>query len=185
MTDYPPSSSYPPPSSPNPYTSGPPSPGNPHSAGHPSFPFPAQPSTPQPPANFPDSSSLSSYYSPPTGQTPQPARKSRSRLVLTVVAVVMFVAAGVLAGLYIAADSEHEKVTTTLEERKAELGALTEQIAAAEKEKSAAEQANTDLETQNDALLPCVEATQHYLWDGLEGAEREAAIDAMFAACGG
>jgi hypothetical protein len=180
MTNYPPSS-YPPPGSQPP----------PYSSGHPSFPFPAQPGTPpggqpqypaQQPANFPDASTFSSYYAP---QEPQPVKKSRSRLVLIALAVVMFVAAGVLAGLYVAADGDREKATSTLTDKKAELSDVRGQVSAAEESKSTAEQNNNDLESKNSALQPCVEATQHYLWDGLEGAERDAAIDAMFAACGG
>ncbi|HEX6360597.1 hypothetical protein [Actinophytocola sp.] len=184
MTNYPPSS-YPPGSQPPPYSSGHPSypfpaqPGTPpQGQPHPSFPFPSQPRT----ANFPDASTFSSYYS-PQEPTPQPTGKSRSRLVLTVVAVVMFVAAGVLGGLYIAAGSAHEKATSTLQDKKSELTDVRGQVSAAKEEKSTAEQNNSDLETKNGALQPCVEATQRYLWDGLEGEARTAAISAMIDAC--
>jgi hypothetical protein len=46
-----------------------------------------------------------------------------------------------------------------------------------------AETRNSDLEAEKATLTTCVDAVQRYLWDGLEGTARDAAVDAMFTAC--
>jgi hypothetical protein len=148
--------------------------------------FPSQQSPSS--GSFPSASSFPSYYTSTQsgpGQQPEQAPRSKARLVLIVAAVLMFAAGGVFAGLYVAAESDHDKATSVLEDKKAELADVREEISSAEDAKSTAEQNNSDIEAKNSALKPCVEATQHYLWDGTQGAERDAAIDAMFAACGG
>lgn len=127
-----------------------------------------------------------SYYT--SGQpalTPEPARRSKAKIVLIVAAVLMFAAAGVFAGLYVAAESDHDKATSVLEDKKAELAEVKSAISSVADAKSSAEQRNSDLESQNTALTPCVEATQHYLWDvdGQSDEVRQAALDAMFDAC--
>jgi hypothetical protein len=144
-------------------------------------PLPQQPQT----GSFPSTSSFPSYYtSGQPGMPPQP-QKSRAKVVLIVVAVLMFAGAGVFAGLYVAAESDHDKATSVLEEKKAQLADVKKDITAAEDTKSTAEDHNSDIEGQNSALKPCVDATQHYLWDvnGAPDAERQAALDAMWDAC--
>lgn len=168
--------------------------------GHPSFPFPAAtppqqqgypsapfPATPQEPlsGSFPSASSFpSSYYSSPSYQQQQPQpKKSKARVILIVAAVLMFAAGGVFAGLYVATESDHDKATSVLDDKKSELSDVKKQITAAEDAKSTAEQSNSDLEAKITANTACVEATQHFLWDNLTDAESSAAIDAMWDAC--
>jgi hypothetical protein len=184
-------------------------PQNPQNPQYPSGPFPSQyppsppggfmppPSPPggmpaqypqSPPGGLPAQNPTAwspSYYTSSQPALPEPAPKSRAKVVLIVVAVLMFAAAGVFAGLYVAAESDHDKATSVLEDKKAELTAVKGEITTAEEAKSAAEQTNSDLESQNSALTPCVEATQHYLWDVTDApdAERQVALDAMFDAC--
>lgn len=145
--------------------------------------YPASPPGGLPAQNAPWSPSY--YTSSQPALPPEPAPKSKAKVVLIVVAVLMFAAAGVFAGLYVAAESDHDKATSVLEDKKAELTDVKGEITTAEEAKSSAEQRKTDLQSQNAALTPCVEATQHYLWDVTDApdAERQAALDAMFDAC--
>lgn len=174
----------------------------PQNPQYPSGPFPSQPYPPSPPGGLPSQYPQSpagglpaqnppatapwspSYYT--SGQPPQPAPKSKAKIVLIVAAVLMFAAAGVFAGLYVAAESDHDKATSVLEDKKAELAGVKEEITTAEEAKSSAESRNSDLESQNSALSPCVDATYNYLWDvPLEApdADRQAALSAMIDAC--
>jgi flagellar basal body-associated protein FliL len=179
----------------NPYQ--PPSePQGPQSSPFPVTPQPSYPVSPQPSSypqapqsgSFPSSSSFPSYYAQSSyqglgPQPPQPAPKSKARVILIVAAVLMFATAGVFAGLYIATESDHDKAVSVLEDKKAELADVKKDVTSAEADKSTAEDQNTDLESTKTALSPCVEATQHFLWDNLSDAESQAAIDAMEAAC--
>jgi hypothetical protein len=156
----------------------------------PSYQYPQSPpmGTPAPQqANFPSTSSFPSYYtSGQPAQAPQPeAPRSRAKVVLIVAAVLMFACAGVFAGLYVATESDHDTVSSELTEKKGQLADVKKDVTAAEDRKSSAKDTNGDLEDQNAALKPCVEATQHYLWDvnGAPDAERQAALDAMWDAC--
>jgi flagellar basal body-associated protein FliL len=157
-----------------------------------SSPFPVSPQPPSYPqapqsGSFPSSSSFPSYYSQSSyqglGQAPQPAPKSRARLILIVAAVLMFATAGVFAGLYVATESDHDKAASVLEDKRSELAGVKKDVTSAEADKSSAEDENASLESTKTALSPCVEATQHFLWDNLTDAESQAAIDAMEAAC--
>jgi flagellar basal body-associated protein FliL len=137
---------------------------------------------PQPTASFP------SYYT--SGQpalTPQPAKpKNTARIILIVAAVLMFAGAGVFAGLYVAANSDHDKASSVLDDRKAELADVKKNVSAAEGDKSDAEQHNSDLDSQNSALQPCVDATKHFIWDlpsTASDAEVSAAIQDMRDKC--
>jgi hypothetical protein len=193
MTEnYPPNSPY----SPNPYA--PQQNPDPYAAQQNPAPYgspPSYPPIPVAPPSYPpipaqsDSSPAmipAAYPSAPYSglMTPEPPRRSRARLFLIVAAVLAFAVAGTFAGLYVVADGDHEKAVTTLEDKKSELADVKQQNTTATGERDQAEQRNGDLETANGGLKPCVDATQHYLWDGTEGTEREAALDAMFAACG-
>jgi flagellar basal body-associated protein FliL len=156
----------------------------------PSYPVSQQPpSYPQAPqsGSFPSSSSFPSYYAQTSyqglEQPAQPAPKSKARVILIVAAVLMFATAGVFAGLYVATESDHDKAVSVLEDKKAELADVKKDVTSAEADKSTAEDQNADLESTKTALSPCVEATQHFLWDNLSDAESQAAIDAMEAAC--
>jgi predicted Zn-dependent peptidase len=104
-------------------------------------------------------------------------------VILIVAAVLMFATAGVFAGLYVAEESDHDKAVSVLDEKKATLADVKKNITSAEEDKSTAEDQNSDLESKNSALSPCVEATQHFLWDTLSDAELTTAIDAMESAC--
>jgi flagellar basal body-associated protein FliL len=188
MSDYynqPPS--YPPPSDPQGPQSSP-FPVSPQPSQYPVSPqSPQYPQAPQSGA-FPSSSSFPSYYSDSSyqglgQQPPQPAPKSKARIILIVAAVLMFATAGVFAGLYVATESDHDKATSVLEDKKADLAGVKKDVTSAEADKSTAEDQNADLESTKTALSPCVEATQHFLWDNLSDAESQAAIDAMEAAC--
>jgi flagellar basal body-associated protein FliL len=147
------------------------------------------PSYPQgpPSGSFPSSSSFPSYYSPSSyqglGPQPQPAPKSKARVILIVAAVLMFATAGVFAGLYVATESDHDKAVSVLEDKKDQLADAKKNVTSAEADKTTAADHNADLESTKTALSPCVEATQHFLWDNLSDAESQVAIDAMQAAC--
>jgi hypothetical protein len=157
-------------------------------ASPPSYPPIPAPSSP-PSSSFPPipaQSAQSSYPAAPYSglMTPQPERKPKTSLILIVAAVVMLAVAGTFVGLYLVAGKDHDSAVSTVEEKKTELAEVKEQYTATESDREEAESANSELESANSALTPCVEATQHYLYDNLEGAERETALDAMFTACG-
>jgi flagellar basal body-associated protein FliL len=158
-------------------------------AGPPSNPFPATSYPQSPPAGTPQpTSSFPSYY---TGSqpafTPRPARpRNTARIVLIVAAVLMFAAAGVFAGFYIAANSDHDKASSVLQDKKSDLADVKKNVSAAEGDKSSATEHNSDLETQNAALKPCIDATEHFIWElptGTPDAEVSAAIQAMRDSC--
>jgi hypothetical protein len=179
---YPPSNPYSPPSYPpipSPTSSPqsyPPIPAPPSSH----FPAPTPPFDPLPTQSMYPSTPYSGLAAP----QPEKPRKSPVKLILIIAAVLMFAAAGTFAGLYVAADGDHEKATSTLEDKKAELADVKKEVTSAEEAKSTAEETNSDLEEKNSALTPCVEATQHFLYDDMTEAETDVAVDAMFAACG-
>jgi hypothetical protein len=164
---------------------------NPYQPNPPSNPFPS-PSYPQSPPtgmpsqtvspSFPQSGSFPSYYtsSQPAQEPQQP--KSKAKVLLIVAALVMFVAAGVFAGLYVTASNDHDKAASTLEEKKTELADVKKNITSAEESKSNAEKANGDLKSQKDALQPCVDATMYFLWEAPE-AELGAAVQRMRDVC--
>ena len=193
MTDYysnPPSNQ--PPQSPYPY-SNPPS--SPYPAqNHPSAPFPATSYPQSPPMGVPQapqsqpfpSPSFPSYYTANQPVVPQQPPKSKTRLVLILAAVLFFAVAGVFGGLYIATESDHDKASSVLEDKESQLAGVKQDISSEEDKKSTAEQANGDLESQNAALDPCVEATLHFIYDvptTAPDAEQEAAVQAMRDAC--
>lgn len=119
-------------------------------------------------------------YPPP--QPPQPP-KQRARVVLLVACVLALAAAGVFGALYVAADSDRDAAVARLDERKSQLAEVRERLTAAKAEEESGESRNGDLEAEKTTLKTCVDAVQHYLWDGLEGTARETALDAMFTAC--
>lgn len=147
----------------------------------PSTPFPSA-SHPPATARFPDASTFgSSYYS-----SGQQGPRSRTPIILIVVAVLMLAAGGVFGALYISANSDHDKASSTLADRKAELDGIKKDITTAQGDKTKAEDNNSDLESQNSALQPCVDATQKFLWDTPQSApeaEIDAAVQAMKDAC--
>jgi ferric-dicitrate binding protein FerR (iron transport regulator) len=114
---------------------------------------------------------------------PPPPPKRRAGLVLVIACAVAFAAAAVFAGLYVAADGDHDAAVVRLEQRKKELADVRARIGTAEEAQSSAESHNGDLEAENATLTTCVEAVQHYLWDGLEGDARTPAFNAMYDAC--
>jgi hypothetical protein len=155
---------------------------------------PFQPQQPQTPPYLPVQSRQSpishpipqqQYYPPqyPQQFPQQPQKKERARIVLLIACVVTFAIAGVFGALYIGADSDHDAAVARLEERKSQLAEVRERLTTAEDAQESAETRNGDLETEKATLTTCVDAVQHYLWDGLEGTARDAALDAMFTAC--
>lgn len=179
----------------SPYPSNPYTPQSPYPAQNPpSDPFPASfyPQAPQsPPIGVPQapqsqpfpSPSFPSYYT--TNQQPEPP-KSKARLVLILAAVLFFAVAGVFGGLYVATESDHDKANSVLEDKKEQLDGVKQDISSEEDKKSTAEKANGDLESQNAALDPCVDATLHFIYDvpsTAPEAEQDAAVQAMRDAC--
>ncbi|MCT2583450.1 hypothetical protein [Actinophytocola gossypii] len=144
-----------------------------------SFPDPAhRPWTPPPPAGpAPIGTPIGA------GGPPAPMGPRRSGVVLTVVAVVLVLTAGTFAGLYLATSGEHDDLADRLDDRRTELADRTDRATTTERERDRAEDRNSDLRVTRDALATCVDAVQHYLWDGLTGSARDAAISAMFTAC--
>lgn len=139
----------------------------------------------RPPPQTPPYLPVQSRQSPISYPIPQqfPPPKRRARVVLLVACVVAFAAAAVFASLYIGADGDHDAAIVQLDERKTRLVDVREGLTAAEAEQADAEERNDDLRTELTTLKTCVDAVQHYLWDGLEGAARTTALDAMFTAC--
>jgi flagellar basal body-associated protein FliL len=187
-TPQPPSNPYGTPQPSNPYGIPQQQPQSPHSAPFPASSYPQSPAggmpqqQPQPTASFP------SYYT--GGQpalSPRPAkRRNTAKIILIVAAVLMFAGAGVFAGLFVSANSDHDKATSVLNDRQAELADTKKDVSAAEGDRSDAEQHNSDLESQNSALQPCVDATKHFIWDlpsTASTAEVSAAIQDMRDKC--
>ncbi|MBB4909636.1 hypothetical protein [Actinophytocola algeriensis] len=135
----------------------------------------SQPIPQQYPQQFPQ------QFPQPFPQQWQP--KQRARIVLLVACVVAFATAGVFGALYIGADSGHDAAVARLAERKSQLAEVRERLTTAAAAQDSAETRNSDLEAEKATLTTCVDAVQHYLWDGLEGTARDAAVDAMFTAC--
>ena len=125
------------------------------------------------------------YPPPPVAPAapPPPPSKRRAGLVLVTACVVAFAAAAVFAGLYVAADGDHDTAVAELEQRNKELTDVRARIGDAEEATSSAEAHNGDLEAENATLTTCVDAVRHYLWDGLEGDARTPAFNAMYDAC--
>lgn len=138
-----------------------------------SQPFP-QPMTMYPPPQMPP---------PPMPPPPMPPPKRRARTVLAIACGLAFAAAAVFGWLYVSADGEHDTAIARLDQRQGELAVVRSQLGDAEKTKSSAQERNDGLESENATLTTCVEAVQHYLWDGLEGAPRTTAFNAMYDAC--
>lgn len=133
-----------------------------------------------PPQQYPQ------QYPPQSQLPPQPPVRApghRARLVLVIACALAFAAAALFGVLYVGADGDHDEAVAQLDDRQSQLADVRERLTAAEAERVTAEGRNADLETEHTALKACVDAVQHYLWDGLEGTARDAALDAMFTAC--
>ncbi|GAB1516048.1 hypothetical protein [Actinophytocola sp. KF-1] len=130
----------------------------------------------------PRRSPISQPFPLPVAYPPPPPRR-RAGLVLLIACAVAFAAAAVFAGLYVAADGDHDAAIARLDDRKGALADVRARIGDAEEAQAAAEAHNDDLAAENAKLTTCVEAVRHYLWDGLEGAARTSAFDAMYDAC--
>jgi hypothetical protein len=178
----------------NDYYSNPPSPNQPqppypYSNPPSASPYPQSPpiGVPQPPRSQPfPSPSFPSYYTSNQPVVPPQPPKSKAKIILIVAAVVMFAVGGVFGGLYVATESDHDKANSVLEDKKNELAGVKQNIASTAEDKSNAQQAATDLQTQNDALQPCVDATQKFIYDvpsTASDAEKNAAVQAMRDAC--
>lgn len=118
-------------------------------------------------------------YAPP----PPPPPKRTARVVLSIACGLAFAAAAVFGWLYVSADGEHDAAIARLDQRNGELADVRSQLGDAEKAKSSAQEHNDGLAAENATLTTCVSAVQHYLWDGLEGAARTTAFNAMYDAC--
>lgn len=114
---------------------------------------------------------------------PQEPPKQRARIILLAACVLALAAASVFGALYVAADSDRDAAVARLDERKSQLAEVRERLTTAKAEEESGESRNGDLEAEKTSLKTCVDAVQHYLWDGLEGTARETALDAMFTAC--
>lgn len=115
-------------------------------------------------------------------QWPQPVR-NRGNIGLVVAAVVLFVMAAVSCTLYVMADRDHDTAVATLAENEKDLANAKKQVDGSTEERSAAEEENARLSDENTSLSACVDAVQHYLWDGLVDPERSAALTRMFDLC--
>ena len=135
----------------------------------------------------PRQSPISQPFPQPMAYPPPPPRaappKRRAGLVLLIACAVAFAAAAVFAGLYVAADADHDAGVARLADKEKELADVRARIGAAEETQASAEARNGDLEAENATLTTCVEAVRHYLWDGLEGDARTPAFNAMYSAC--
>ncbi len=118
---------------------------------------------------------------------PAPAprrRRRRSVIVLAALASTLFLAAGVLTALLVMAGRDHDAAAGRLDDVRAELTGVRERVASAEAERNGVERRNTALQAEKSELSACVEAMRHYLWDGLTGTARSAALNTMFTECG-
>lgn len=134
----------------------------------------------------PISQPIPRQYPYPQQVPPQPPVRApghRARLVLLVACAVAFAAAVLFGALYVGADGDHDTAVAQLDERRSQLADVRERLTAGEAERADAEERNADLESEQTTLKACVDAVQHYLWDGLAGTARDAALDAMFTAC--
>jgi len=123
-------------------------------------------------------------YAPPVApMAPPPPPKRRAKVVLSIACGLAFAAAAVFGWLYVSADGDHDAAVARLDQRQGELAEVRSQLGDAEKTKSTAQERNDGLESENATLTTCVEAVQHYLWDGLEGPARTTAFNAMYDAC--
>ncbi|MGH3875590.1 MAG: hypothetical protein ACRDSK_00985 [Actinophytocola sp.] len=114
---------------------------------------------------------------------PPPRRNGRATATLAALAVAFLAAAGVFAALLVSAGGDHATSTDRLNELRGELTDLDARAVAQDAKRSQAERHNSSLEADNAELTPCVEAMRHYLWDGLTGAERRSALDAVVTLC--
>jgi hypothetical protein len=112
-----------------------------------------------------------------------PVRRQRNSGQLIVLAAVLLVAAALLATAYVLADRDHDAAAALLDTRAAELADVRGQIATTDTQRAAATQRVADLTDANAELSTCVAAVRHYLWDGLAGDDRDAALDTMFEVC--
>jgi hypothetical protein len=119
----------------------------------------------------------------PSQYPQQQPPKQRARTVLLIACAVAFVTAGVFGFLYVGADSDRDAAVVRLDERKARLAEVRDRLATTEDAREGAQTRVSDLEAEKTSLTTCVDAVQHYLWDGLEGTARDAALDAMVTAC--
>ena len=117
---------------------------------------------------------------------PEPPRRTggRARVVLAVVAALLLAAGIVFGVLYVSARGDHDAAVARLTEREGTLAEANLRVSSTDSARQAADRRNSALETENAQLTTCVEAVRHYLWDGLVGAEREAAVEQLFTACG-
>lgn len=116
---------------------------------------------------------------------PPPPRRARRRtaVVLGVTAVVLLLTAGVFTGLYVDASGQRDTAAATLAERRAELDGVAGQLADTEQTRDDGTRRNAELEDTRTELAACVDAVRALLWDDLDDAGQEAALDEMFALC--
>ncbi|OLF12025.1 hypothetical protein BLA60_08320 [Actinophytocola xinjiangensis] len=139
------------------------------------------PPTPGPPTPRPAIGHPPSAYRP---LPPPPRRASRrTALALGVSAVALLLIAGLFTALYVMASGEHDDTAATLADRRAELSGVTEQLTNADRLVDAGTGRNADLDDTRTELAACVEAVRSLLWDDLDDAGQDAALDEMFALC--
>jgi len=116
---------------------------------------------------------------------PAPPRPGggRATVVLAVVAALLFAAGIVFGVLYLSARGDHDAAAAALTERQNSLAEVNLRVSSTDSARQAADQRNGALENENTELTACVEAVRHYLWDGLVGVERDAAVDRLFTTC--
>jgi hypothetical protein len=150
----------------------------------PSFPAQLPPTPPALPRLSPPPPLPSAQQTPLTDppRWPRPGRQ-RKNTALIVTAVVFFVAAALSGTLYVLADRDHDAAVARLAEQREDLTTAREQVDSTAAQVSAEEEDNTALSDENAALSACVDAVQHYLWDGLVDPERSAALTRMFDLC--
>jgi hypothetical protein len=142
-----------------------------------------QVAAPQPPASVPTPPPWPRPVAPEaTPPWPQPV-KTKKNVALIVTAVVLFVAAALSGTLYVLADRDHDAAVAELADHRADLTEAREQVDSTEDRVTAEEQENSALSDENTELQSCVDAVQHYLWDGLVDPERSAALNRMFTLC--
>jgi len=124
---------------------------------------------------------------PMPGSMPVPPPRppgARATVVLSVLVALLFVAAIGSVVLYVSARGDHDAAVSRLAERKGALAAVNQKVVSTDAALRAAAQRNSGLATEKTDLTTCVDAVQHYLWDGLTGDERTAAVDLLFTVCG-
>lgn len=119
---------------------------------------------------------------PPAPPAPVPGIRT-AMATLVVLTSLFLVSAGVFMTLLLMAGADHRSAVARLDQQQSELANVNDQVVSAEAGRKRADDRNKALKSDNMDLSGCVEAMRHYLWDGLAGSARTAAVRVVLAKC--